>query len=260
VTLTDNTMVKYPRPLRQFPAVNDLAEVAGRVVSIAGVLLAILAFGILTGPRVQAATPPYAGVAWTTFHYPGLNCADDTGNVPSSSQLVLETVKQVEVSNRPTPLALVEVSCNLNHAYFNLFAFSPGTNPSQPQLLQALAVDQGTQQDAWLATSKNSITATLAGYTSHEALCCPSVITKQQWLWNGSEFVERPAVKVQRIAMPNLVGKTYGTATRELSQVGIAFFDNLSGHLKVQSVVRAQSPPAGTILRPPKVRVSLTTR
>ena len=70
----------------------------------------------------QPARAPYNDVAWTPLPYPGLNCQYIAqGNVNYPGSIVLEQVADVHVTGRSEPLALVVVSCNLNHVYANLY-------------------------------------------------------------------------------------------------------------------------------------------
>jgi hypothetical protein len=202
---------------------------------------------------------PYRGVHWAELSYPGLTrCFVSPARVPSGGPLILEKVDIVTVSGRSEPLALVVVSCNINHAYANLYAFGPGA-AGQPALLQRLSLYQGSEQLAELATSTNHVSMKVAGYTGNEGLCCPSVISIRRWRWTGSAFKALPATTVTQIVMPKLLGLSLGKASRVLEGLGVVFFD-AEGTGQFTSVVAKQPPGPGTVLRPPSFTVSLTTK
>jgi len=58
-------------------------------------------------------------------------------------------------------------------------------------LVQTLGIYQNSEALGAISTNKDNIYLTLAGYTSREALCCPTLISKVQWRWvsAGAKFV-----------------------------------------------------------------------
>ena len=212
--------------------------------------------------RARHPRSPYQDVSWPKVSYPGLDCQYiASGNVRRPGSIVIEDVAVVRVTGRTTPLALVIAGCNLNHLYVNLFAFTIGTDRSRPILLQQLGLYQGSETLTEFQTSTDHVSMKLAGYTPDEALCCPSIISLRRWIWNGNAFVPSRVVTVTKIAMPDIVGMTFGRADRELGNLGIIFFnDTNEGPTNGGSIITTQSPRPGAVLHPPAFQVSVTTR
>jgi hypothetical protein len=236
-------------------------------IGLAVVLLTpVASASVRAAPTTASLAPhlgtPYRNVPWTALSYPGLHCAyiSQGGNVAAPGAIVVVRLAEVRVAGRAAPLAIAVVSCNENHYYANFFAFRPGANPKRPVLLQRLGLFQGTKQLAALATSPGRVKATLAGYTSSEPQCCPGVIVDNLWVWNGDRFVAQPPRSITSITMPNLVGLRLPGASAVLGNLGIVFYDFNGGPTANSAVIATQSPPAGTILRPPTFQVSITTR
>jgi hypothetical protein len=209
----------------------------------------------------------YDHVQWTALSYPGLHCgyySAQTANVGATGTYVLEQVAEVRVTGRSAPLAMVAVGCNLNHLYANLYAFSPGPDPSKPVLVQALAHYQATEQLLALSTAINRISMKVAGYTPSEALCCPGEVSVRRWVWRRGRFQALPSVAVTSIVMPKVVGLTSDGASRVLVASGIASFSELTSddgaNSNGQSQVVAQSPAPGAIIHPPNIQVTVTVR
>jgi hypothetical protein len=243
-------------------------------VLLGGLSLLIVAAAVIasTRPAGTASNPDsstlqavysltwFKDVEWTGLAYPGLQCHSVAqGNVEAPGALVVELTMGVPVQGRSKPLALVSISCNLNHTYANLYVFAPGRNPARSVLVQRLGLFQGKDQLAHLTTSKNHVTATLAGYGSlFKGECCPNVISIHRWVWQRSHFVALRPSLVTNIVMPSLVGMSLGHSESVLERLGIVWLDVTGGtDSKNSSVVIWQSPGPGVILHPPSFQVSV---
>lgn len=234
-------------------------------------LLACMSLAPLT-PNASAAiaqggTLPaaYQGVQWTALSYPGEDCSfPGPGNETLSDPLVTDGMASVTVHGVAEPLAVVSVSCQLNHVYANLYVFkAPPAGSRTPTLVQTLGDYQGTEQLASLTTSRDRIRALMAGYAKgkqFKGLCCPNVVSVRRWVWRSTRFVALAVQKVTRIVMPDVVGLSEDKASDRLVALGILFSDEEGNPEGSHDIIEKQSPPPGTVLRPPDYQVSLTAR
>jgi hypothetical protein len=222
-------------------------------------LLASFPAGVSDGATLPA---PYRNVQWTTLSYPGLNCSYPSGPAATATvPLMTNWLASVRVSGSTVPLAVVSMTCMLNHEYANLYVFSPGHGGAPPDLVQALGAYQGTEQLATLTTAPNRITALFAGYTPDEGLCCPTAITRHRWVWQGTRFRALPIQRITHVVMPNVVGLPIGRATLRLAALGVVAYNEHGGTGAQNQVVIAQSPRAGRVLSSPtNSLVGLTVR
>jgi hypothetical protein len=211
----------------------------------------------LSGLSTSPLPAPFAGVRWAALEYPGL--AWCRGFNP---RLIVERTTLIHVSSRAAPIALVMVTCNLNHWYANLYAFTSSLDSKRPRLLQRLG-NQRLQQPIGLSTSRDRIVLRVAGYTKTEGLCCPTVDVIKRWRWNGSHFRALPTVPITSIVIPNVVGVSFDKASDVLAAAGIVTFDwHQRGNQTAPEsrlVVVATSPTAGTEIHPPNFHVTVTT-
>jgi hypothetical protein len=122
-----------------------------------------------------------------------------------------------------------------------------------------LGLFQGKDQLAHLTTSKNHVTAILAGYGSlFKGECCPNVISIHRWVWQRSHFVALRPSLVTNIVMPSLIGMSLGRLESVLERLGIVWLD-VTGDTENQnsSAVMSQSPGPGVVLHPPSFQVSV---
>jgi hypothetical protein len=200
---------------------------------------------------------PFAGVRWAGLEYPGL--AWCRGFTP---RLIVERTTLIQVSGHATPIALVMVTCNLNHLYANLYAFTSSPDPKRPRLLQRLA-NQDRQQPIGLSTSRDRVVLKVAGYTKTEGFCCPTADVVKSWRWNGSHFRALPTVPITSIVIPKVVGMSFDKASDVLAAAGIVTFDwHQRGNQTAPEhrlVVVATSPGGGTEIHPPNFHVTVTT-
>jgi hypothetical protein len=167
---------------------------------------------------------PYDRVQWTSLRYPGLQCryySDKTANVRTTGRLVLEQLGELRVTGRTSPLALAVVGCNLSVEFANLFTFAPGSDPSHPVLVEALAHYQQTHVLLDLSTTFDHIDMKVAGYSPSEAICCPGVVSVRRWAWAQGRFQSLRPIAVTRIVMPSIVGLTDDQAIRVLARAPV---------------------------------------
>jgi hypothetical protein len=211
----------------------------------------------LSGLSSSQLPEPFAGVRWAALEYPGL--AWCRGFRP---RLIVERTTLIHVSGRAAPIALVMVTCNVNHWFANLYAFTASPDPKRPRLLQRLG-NQVRQQPIGLFTYRDRVVLKVAGYTKTEAACCPTVDVIKSWRWNGSRFRALPTVPITRIVIPNVVGMSFDRASNVLAAAGIVSFDwHQRGNQTApesQLVVVATTPVKGTKIHPPNFHVTVTT-
>jgi hypothetical protein len=188
---------------------------------------------------------PYAQVSWTHLDYPGLQC---------QSGVVLERVAEVHLTGLTKPVAVAEVSCDLNHLYANLYVFAATSNPTNPRLIQRLtpATNTGVGQDMALTITANHVE--LLAASGFHGLCCPTTATTYRWSWGGHTFVESHPVPILSAVMPNLVGSTLTRASNLTERAGIpsAFSVNSADLRNDSSVkIKTQLPKPGVRLRSP---------
>ena len=190
---------------------------------------------------------PYSHVRWTHLDYPGLNC----GQVG----VVLERVAEISVSGQENPLALAEVSCNLNHLYANLYVLTVNAHSQIPRLVQRLTpAGNFPSVGMGMALSVATNEADLLAAAGFRGLCCPTTAATYRWTWNGHGFTESPPIPISSAVMPNLVGLTLTRASELTMQADIpsAFSLNATALMDQPSTkITSQSPKSGTRLRSP---------
>lgn len=230
-------------------------------VSLIFLLFAVGTVPALAVPHGLAA--PYAGANWSALDYPGI--AWCTRPHPGLS---VEQLAEVPVSGRSVPVAIVMVTCNLNHRYANLYALVPSGDPKRPMLLQRLLLAQGKghalEPPVALATTADRVTLKVAGFAAgNEGLCCPNTLAVRRWAWSGDRFRELPVIPIKMLVMPSLVGMSWSTAQSLLMSSGILGFDwdqlGSQGAPESKLVVVATTPVAGTVIHLPDLHVTVAT-
>jgi hypothetical protein len=197
-------------------------------------------------PVLTSLPAPYSNVRWAHLNYPGLDCGQ--------LGVVLDRVAEVPVSTRTGPLALADVSCNINHLYTNLYVFDTSFHGASPRLVQRLTpagnASLGIGMKLSIATNEIEL---LAG-AGFRGLGCPTTAATYRWAWDGDGFAESPSIPVLSATMPNLVGSTLPQAVGLTMQAGIpsCFSVNASALLdNPRTKVTSQVPKPGAQLHSP---------
>jgi hypothetical protein len=151
----------------------------------------VLAYSsMLAAGAAQVGARSFVGTNWSAIAYPGSNGP----NGCSGSGTRVAQVSYEEVS-RTKSVALVLVYCNVMSGQFvMLYAFEPGSVPSQPRYLQTLL---SVEPSRWVAVrfsasrTRVSMDAARGG-----PLCCPNIFRALRWTWQQGKFVAGPATRI----------------------------------------------------------------